>query len=402
MDIAFEVRAWQDKVTRISRNLSELNEAEFIRQIRYRVKANATNAYTGRTLEAALAAIASLDTLWDDYLLLARVIEEALDLLKKHSMFHDTTDEIDRLLSGRSIQLPPVHVPLESRELVDTPETDNKTTPGFLLDAMTKAFAQARNTLTQIHKVEDGNSPRVTKLLEETEALRLWATNLGIPPGTEDKESVLVAIQKVTNDPLAATDQLDALQRLLERTQKAFQTLEVERNEVRVVLDQLGQQCNQLADLAGRSRKAIEDSKVALVLEPAAFGEPTSEQAIQSLRAWVATLESNFVANNIKAVKVGATKCGKAIAEQLSREQSTYVKNRVGLDKLSELTGLLTAYRAKAKAMQANGIAFDATTIDLKERAKHLLVQQPIDLAVAEQAIQAFELALRAARPVKG
>lgn len=80
-------------VTTISRNLMDFGETEAVKTVRVRLK-YPDNAYTGITKERVAKAIKTLDGLWDSYLLLARVVEQATDLVGKNGIFHNTEAEV--------------------------------------------------------------------------------------------------------------------------------------------------------------------------------------------------------------------------------------------------------------------------------------------------------------------
>ena len=141
--IAPELAAWQDRLALVSRNLGEMNELPALLRVKARLRA-APDFYAGETASRIGDALAALDDLWKDYLLLNALLDEAETLHKQSGLFHDHEAEIRELLHGRSITLPVAHVPLAERSLLTNAEHADKVAPEELLAAMNGLFAMAQ------------------------------------------------------------------------------------------------------------------------------------------------------------------------------------------------------------------------------------------------------------------
>ncbi len=397
-DTARVVRQWQDRLGTISHNLSELNEAEFVRILRSRIKPEHPCAYQGLTLERALSVSALLNQLWDDYLAMGHVVEHALDLQSKRSVFHDTAPDIEALLTGASVALPTEAIPLDQRELTAPSQRQTCVTLDEALSTMSQRFAQARDELAQVRKAEESLVTRQQGLSQEAQALKLRAANLGesmdVGLGAFDAQALL---DTAARDPMAAYGSMEQAEQQLAALALHLQGLEQVRSQVRVGLDQSRVTLDALSELVQRSRKAVEDSRQ-LLAEPVSLVEPTTDAAIASLQAWLDTLEGAFASARFKAAQVGLKKCQAALNAQLAQEQSSYARNRAALDELSDLEGRLTAFRAKARALVARGVVLDATVTNLKEQAKLAVRERPATLSRARRLVQAFETALSASQ----
>jgi hypothetical protein len=207
--IVSELAAWQDRLALVSRNLGEINELPALARVKARLRAM-PDCYAGETASRIGDALAALDDLWKDYLLLNALIDQAESLHKQSGMFHDHESEIRELLHGRSITLPATYVPLAERDLLTNAERADKVTPEELLAAMDALFALAKDTVLEIDAAETRLKPRLGALLGAAHELAARANTLGFDPAeiaavAAPLESLGAAL---TGDPLGVGTRL--------------------------------------------------------------------------------------------------------------------------------------------------------------------------------------------------
>ena len=132
-------REWRERISKIARNLTDFNDSEACVRVKGRMS-DATTAYQGRTAEAAREALGALDALWQDYLLLSRVVDDADALAKKSGILSNHDGEVVAMLTGPSIKLPVVSVPVQQRGLLDSPEHQGRVAPQAVLEVDDQGF----------------------------------------------------------------------------------------------------------------------------------------------------------------------------------------------------------------------------------------------------------------------
>lgn len=389
-DIPRRLAEWQAKLTIISRNLMDLAQAPSTRQIEARLK-DPARPYQGATASAAKQAIDGRDGLWLDYLLLARVLEEALDLHRKNSIFHNTDEEVMELLEGRSVNLPAVHVPLPARDLLAAADRRDCATPQELLSAMQTAFAVTRDQLTAIDGAEQDLTPRIAAIGHEVEALARWAHALGSPgPGIE-----LDLVSRIEADPLASVLAVDRAEIALGRERARIEAIEQERALMRGALEQGRLELGTLRELSLRCRAACEETR-RKIAGPHKLQEPLADEVVDSLGAWLATLEETVAAGRWAAAKVGLAKWRAVLAARVEAERKVYAQDRALLDERADLRGRFSALGAKAQAFVARGVELGETLRHMTSETEQALRQLPFDPEQAKKLVAAYEIALAA------
>jgi len=385
-----ELQAWQGSLTTISRNLTTLTEAEFVKRIKNRAKGFIQPAYEGETRTQALEAFKVLANVSDDYLLLGQVIDEATKLSKKSSVFHSYDDEIKALLDGPSIKMPTVHVALPNRDLLSATDSADMATPTQIRDAMQSAFAQARDILTGIDAVETEAQNRLYALQQELLALSQLAVALGVSAQSDLQQR---ALTKVASDPLAQGRKLDELEGQIGTWRSQLEGLENEQTQAKAGLVKAETALQELQELGNRSRQAIEESK-ATFLDTFHFSEPLQEEVLLSLKAWLATLADTLSAKRWKAAGIGLSRFDENVAARLNVERTVYANNRTGLDEVANLKGRFKALQFKARAKVAKGVVLTGTLEGLQQKIEETFSQKPLSLVELRKVVSAFETAL--------
>lgn len=377
-------------VTTISRNLMELGETEAVKTVRVRLKDTA-NGYTGVTREKVARAIKTLDGLWDSYLLLARVVEQATDLAGKNGLFHNTEGEVKELLEGDSIELPAEHIPITSRGLLSNANKVERVTPEEILLAMEQQFCDARDCVNETYGAIAQAKPRLAAIGQQAATLASWAKTLGTAsqlPGNLEK-----VLANLDSDPLGCATEIDRLENEFDKERLLLQAIDEEHKATRQALESSRSMLNELRELSARSATAIDETKEK-IRQPEGLVLPVSEEAVASLSAWLDSLEGNATAGRYSAVKIGTAKWQTECEALLAAEREGYTKNRAALDERAELKGIFKALYAKAEALKMKGVPLGDTLLELALEAEQALNIIPFDLKMGRRAVEAYESAL--------
>ena len=387
-----EVDTWVSKMTTVSSNISDLSQSSCAQLIRARLK-DQIHPYMGMTKERGTAALTALDNLWQSYLVLSRVIEEALDLSKKTGIFHDSeadASKIAELLETASVALPGEFVPIASRDLLSDSQKVAKVTPQALLDAMVKDFTMARDTIAAIDQAESHGRPMFEALKQEAATLEKWASTLGTQTSLHD---ISQALSNVEADPLDALEELDRIQSDITDFRSRLQAIENERNATVQALEKTRSVIAEIKDTASRSEAALREVRDK-VAAPEGLLIPISSAEIDSMDAWAGTLDETIRSGHVAPAKVGISKLSCQCDVKLAEERQKYASNRAPLDEMAELKGRYQALCVKARAVGAKNPDQAGAIEDLGNRVKNIIDSRPFSLRDARQIVGAFEAIL--------
>ena len=383
-------REWRERISKIARNLTDFNDSEACVRVKGHMS-DATTAYQGRTAEAAREALGALDALWQDYLLLSRVVDDADALAKKSSLLSNHDGEVVATLTGPSIKLPVVSVPVQQRGLLDSPEHQGRVAPQAVLESMIKAFDVARSTIAAIEQAETGLAARTFALRAALDEIIAWSKANGVQPG----DVAVPALDAAERDPLAALGALAAAEAAVTALKARRDEIEREIAALDKALKDAAAGLEGLRAAVAEARTAIDDvaerfEGVSLALDPAV------ERAQVELEAWLATLGATRAAGRAKAGVIGLAKWQEFLAAKLTAARAVVAAaNRLAAAKY-DLAGRFRALRAKGQALEARGrLTPEITT--LEDEAKSEVRRAPYRPAQAEAAVKAYEDALAAA-----
>lgn len=385
-----QIRAWQERVTVISRNLMELAESEPTRVIRSRMK-DKDRPFTGVTAQSAQQTIQSIDGLWEDYVLLANVVDRAQDLFNENGVFSNYNEEILSLLNGDSVELPAVHVPLLKRDLLDASQLQSNTTLAVVLEAMKQEFTVARDQVARIYAADKEAAAQMAALKIELTELKNLAQTLSI--SMSELESATQSLAVCESDPLQAAQDLAYLAERLVQQRIQLMMLDGERNIVAGALTTAAEKLTELGDLIRNSDMAIHESKEK-ILNPLYLEEPAARQAIAPLQSWLNTLNETFSAGRWQAVQVGLTKWNADCDAYLASERQRHARNRSGLDERQELRGRFKALHAKYQIFVQRGMPPGEHLAALIAHIDPVLKTLPFDLQAARHMVNSFEAGL--------
>jgi len=392
-----ELAAWQDRLALVSRNLGEINELPALQRIKARLRAT-PKFYAGETASRITDALAALDELWKDYLLLNALLDEADALRKRSGIFHGHEAEVRELLHGRSIALPMACVPLAERSLLTSAERAEKVTPEELLAAMNAMFALAKDTILELDEAVTQLKPRFDALAGTARDVAGRAHALGFDAAESAAFTAPIEAfgAELATDPLGAGRKLKEREAGLAAWRTRLEESERERDAFGADFATAAEQLKELQRLSDSAWTAHENSaiKIAGQFE---LPRPTEASVIAQLGVWLDALETSRRSGDWRTAKAGLEKWKTACASHRDAERRTLKANLAPIEARDELRGRLKALRAKADAHVARGVRFDRTAAQLADAAKDLLYSQPADLQKAAALLSDYEAAINLA-----
>jgi hypothetical protein len=385
---------WVDRLTTISRNLMELSEAETTKIIRARLK-DPVRGYRGVTREKADRGVAMLDHLLQQYVLLTDVVNEAADLAKKSTLFHNYDARINELLYGPSVVMAQEQVDLHARGLLDDGQRVVRATPAQVLAQMEQSFAGARDTLTAIAAAMVNVQPRLTAVRDKMTKLDEWAKSLGVT-STATMPAYVSALAVVESDPLGGTAEIDRIDRSLTQRRDELQAIDAERKEIIASIERGKTLLTALQDQLARASSAFAEARQ-LLADQGELVPPAGDDAITSLGEWLSTLAQNATSGRFAAVKVGMVKWERECTDRLNAARASYERNRALLDEMDELKGRFTASSAKANVLRRRGVVLSDAVEATARQAQVVLDAVPFAIRAARSLVEAFEVAVSAA-----
>jgi hypothetical protein len=389
-----ELAAWQDRLALVSRNLGEMNALPALLRLKAQLRAT-PNCYAGETAARINDALAALDDLWKDYLLLNALLDEAESLRKQSGLFHDYQPEVNALLHGRSITLPLAHVPLAERGLLTEAEHADKVTPEELLAAMHSLFAMAKDTILQLDGAEARLKPRLEALFVAVRGLAGRAAALALDSAKiETITAPLEALSvELAANPLGAERKLAEGEKLLADWRGEIEAWERERDAVQAALSMAAAALKELQRLS-QEAQAVRQSALVKIAGPLALPAPTEASVLAQLGAWLDTIVAGAGRGDWRAAKSGLEKWTTACASHQEKERRVLAANLAPIEAREELRGRLKALRAKANAYSARGARFDQKVAQLGDQIEHVLYSQPSDLQHAAALLGDYDTAI--------
>jgi hypothetical protein len=417
--ITAELAAWQDRLAVVSRNLSEINELPALLRIKARLRV-APDLYAGETSSRISDALAALDELWKDYLLINALLDQAAALRKQTGLFHDHDAKIEALLHGRSIALPATRIPLAERGLLTSSERSDKVTADELLAAMNTIFATAKETLLAVDQAETRLKPEIAALADRARALTARAAAIGqagsaqvatldetlrdpqfatLTATLDDVQiATLVATlgDAVATDPLGAGRKVDETRALLDDWGARLDAAAHERDAVRAAFAAAREALKELEQLSLQAQSACHESSVKIA-GCSSLPRPTDASVIAQFGTWLAALDDRLGSGDWHGARAGLEKWMASCTAHRETERRILAANVAPLDARDELRGRLKALRAKAGAYAARGIHVDLTAARLADLATDILYGHAADLGKAAHLISAYEAAINLA-----
>jgi hypothetical protein len=396
-DVDRALADWKTRLQRIDENLVAL-ETDPVYTLLEQAQGGGLDGATRAKVTPALTAMREL---FAQRGLLDDVLERAAKLRAGIGRIFggDGLKEIDHLLRGPSIALPPVETPLARRGLLDAAETTTAISPDQLLAVMMSAFVEARNVVAEVDAAWRRLTPEVDKAKSEANRLETLAGRLRTATAAAPLAAVRAQLSAVeggiARDPLGAANALTSdINARLGQIAQQLDGLAARRDQVDADRRRAHTLLTELRSAHGRATEA--HARCDREIEPTPRPAPAEPGQIEGLAQWLGTLDATVEGGDWAAGGVGLTRWLASAQEALSEEESAERASTAPPDKRDELAGRLAARRQQARTLAARGRLFDTDLEVLADRAGELLRRTPCPLAEAERLVAEYEARLKA------
>jgi hypothetical protein len=353
---------------------------------------------TGQTRQRWDEASATLASLWETYMAYSAVVDRVAELggvgtVGRRPSKKDLP-ELTELLTGTSVRLARVPMPLARRDLADAGMRE--LTLGASVEAMRKAFTQVAEVTSAVEAVWAQVGSRLDAVGEELSRVRPQVAGLGdeIKAAFDDAGSSLDSLRAGMNaDPLAlwhgGTADTSAADRLRDQVARLIAKIaDLDRLRARAQ-----SRIDGLATAAAAAQAARQDAMAAWqraaerVTPMPALPPDIPEPPLPSLAALAA-------AGRWTRLEDELSRCERELAASKAQIHESERSVVAVLGRRDELRGLLGAYKAKAARL---GVAEDPDLAERYDQARVLLWTAPCDLAVVEAAVTGYQQAILAA-----
>ena len=353
---------------------------------------------TGTTDRQVAAALDAMNQVFQHFDLLRGTIAQALALRKQIPRFLASEEKfkaIESLLTGPSIQLPVIQVPLAQRSLLSTTETVCTISPDDLLAMMTRGFEVARDTILAVDTAWSTLEPALAQVETEIQTLQHRANTLGgvdCPALTLLQQAIVPLRDRIMTDPLGVHQDFDQhIRPLIQQAQDNLGHIAEQYDRVQTGLaaaHRLFQellQCHQQVSVIYREglEKLVDHTQLC---------PPLPEEQLEALEQWLTRLDTRFRQGLIQPIPVGLERWTDQAQAAIVLTQTALAQNRQPLDTRLELRGRLEALKAKALA---KGRAEDPQLSALATQIQQILYTRPTNLAQAIALVGAYEQQLR-------
>lgn len=338
---------------------------------------------TGVTAKAVEPALEAMHDLFQHFDLLSKTIDRALFLRRQINNaweFDPRLQNVVEILTGKSIQLSLVSLPLSQRGLLSAAEQGYYVTPSNLLATMQSAFDVARD---QVLAVDFAWTTLESKLLEALNQIQtLEATGADL---TIAKAKLNPLHNRILADPLGVRDEFDTAiapliaqaQQALDEEQNRQQTVETGLRLARQQWQELQTLHKQAIALQAETTEKIQDRQKSL-----------PDLNLEALEQWLIRLETKFAEGTIAPTQIGLRNWSEQVKRAIATTQAVITSQTQQLEYRQELRGRLEALQAKALA---RGVAKDNTLVHFATQARQLLYSRPTDLNVAADWVGRYE-----------
>jgi hypothetical protein len=348
---------------------------------------------TGQTRERWDTASATLADLWETYLVYSAVVDRIAELgTGAHRPAKKDLPELDSLLTGASVRMAHLPVPLARRNLLDTGV--HSATLAAAVVAMRRSFSEVATVTSAVEAVWAQAGERLDAAAAELAVGLPRAAGLGeeLEAALRDAQASLQATREAVNaDPLLLWngDRVDTSAADLVREQVAGLTARIA--ELDRVRSQARRRIDGLSAAVTAARAARADAVAAWrrAAQRIAALPPLPPDITEPPLASLAALAD---AGRWTALSTELDRCDGALAESIKQTEGCERSAAGGLANRQELRGLLGAYKAKAARL---GVAEDTDLVAGYDRARDLLWTAPCDLTAAAAAVAGYQRAIQ-------
>lgn len=340
-------------------------------------------ALTGLTQKRVTPALEAMHALFQYTGLLTKVVESATERRKSVSRFRgadNTAREIEELLYGPSIVLPPDQTPLAQRGLLSASETTNRITPEQLLAAMTASFDVARDAVFAVEAAWNKLETALGRYETELAALQRLAEDTGqdaLPELLAARQRAEALHAQIESDPLGASVNFEAeMVPLLQNARTRLEQAVRQREEVVADLARARELETRLEATRAQCEAALRACQEKIGPVPG-LRAPLDPARLAELTSWRATLEKTVQERRWQPARIGLTRWLTTASEYVNAESAAVAANCAPVERCAELRGRLSALKMKG---QARGLGLDTALNAIAQEAERLLALYPVPL----------------------
>lgn len=384
---------WKYKIKVVTQNLLELQELPTYQRLCGSPGFPKVDL-TGITATRVTPALEAMNDLFQYFDLLVQVVEKASKLRQQLPRFlvsEQKVDEIKKLLTGTSIELPSVQTPLAERELLTATHIANAIAPAQLLQVMTHAFSMARDAVLAV----DAAWTNLDQILADAESQIYSLQNLAESLDQNTLNELILANaaiaslrERIEQDPLGVSAEVEQqIKPMLAKVKSVVEQALKQQHQIREKFAIAHALLQQLTTLHANSAATFVESQEKIV-NYLIQQTPLSDVQLDALSQWLIRLEIKLAEGLANPVMVGLDNWMNKAKEYIALEQQAYKANTTLLQTRQELRGRLDALKAKAFA---KGLIEDAKLSELAEQAKQLLYTRPTALDKAAELVSQYE-----------
>jgi hypothetical protein len=383
---------WRKKLDVISQNLIELQDLPTYQRLAGEAGFPPPNLL-GQTRSRVDPALSAMTGLFEHFELLAATLNQAQGLRQQISgkrALDEKIAEIVQILTGESIQLPLVAVPLAQRDLLSASQGSDRVKPMDLMLAMVKSFETARDVVLAVDRAWANLEPKLTASFKQIQAIQTQAGSFGLTSFdqlVQAEQAISLLHDRVDRDPLGVADEFEAtIAPLIQTAQASLQQVQQQQQQIHSGIAQAGAQVQQLQQLHEQALGLYQDACAKIRGEP--LQVPLAPETLIALAEWQQTLASKLAAGMVQPLVVGLQNWQvKYAAAKLVTEGAIGTATQA-LNRREELRGRLHALQAKA---QARGKIEDVELVTLATQIHQTLFSRPSDLVQASQDLLQYD-----------
>lgn len=383
-----KVKKLEGLIATCTRNMLELTEVST-----YKLLGSPTfDALKGTTKKQCEAVLPPFEELFSMLKLMSDQVSEAKAILANLPRLGRDTKlaEVTALLDA--VKLPPVTVPLEKRGLLSAAEVTESVTPERLIDAMTKAFDDARALVFKIRNTWGPLNERVNKLRGELNGLKTEAEDLSVPVSelAQAETSLNTVAGNVLSDPLAAADDFEvSVAPVIESTRTRLGQLKALKLQVGNQMAEAEQALAHLKTTHEKSVQAVNERKEKVSVEHEdQLTMPLDDKVIPQLEVWLGRLKTTISDGKYQAAAVGLSNWHAQALNRTSSAESAFQANEALVRERRDMRGLMEALKVRAVA---EGLAEDPDVSRLFAEATRLLYARPTPMAQARSLVKQYQ-----------
>jgi hypothetical protein len=353
-----------------------------------------STSLTGETATRWSTARRTLAAMWDSYARLTELLERAQELRgPRPRISADRVATLEQLLTGDSIEVSRVDVPLGERDLLASRQRTSRSTPDDLLVAMSAQFDEVLAVVVAAGNARDTLVPRLRDV--RVALNEVSTTAAGIGEGNDPELSRVAGLlealgDRATHDPISADGAaFDALEGEVAALRSGFVAADDLRRDM---LDRVARARSTVDELRGVVR-AADDAHHEVLVKIVAPGVPAPTPVDRDVAAALDAVVALGDAGRWRAAQTALSEWNARVEVLLRRAHETAAANRAPIEERNELRGRLDAYRGMA---HATGMLEDPDAARCYERAHDALYTAPTNLHESARLVRAYQDVLSA------